>query len=64
MENHQRRSLEKIGYIMPEAKKKVVKKAPKVSKELVECQEAITYLLEEVELLKDKIDRVMGRMGL
>tara|TARA_R100000458_G_C8061964_1_gene104507 strand:+ start:361 stop:510 length:150 start_codon:yes stop_codon:yes gene_type:complete len=49
---------------MPEAKKKVVKKAPKVSKELVECQEAITYLLEEVESLKDKIDRVMGRMGL
>jgi uncharacterized protein YlxW (UPF0749 family) len=49
---------------VPEAKKKVVKKPAKVSKELVECQEAITYLLEEVESLKDKIDKVMGRMGL
>ena len=49
---------------MPESKKKVVKKSPKVSKELVECQEAITYLLEEMESVKEDIDKVMSRMGL
>ena len=49
---------------MPESKKKVVQKAPKVSKELVECQEAVTYLLEEVESLSEKLDKVMSRMGL
>jgi len=49
---------------MPEAKKKTTKAAPKISKELIQCQEAISYLLEEIEELKDKVDRVMGRMGL
>ena len=49
---------------MPDPKKKTTKAAPKVSKELIQCQEAICYLLEELESLKDKVDRVMGRMGL
>ena len=49
---------------MPEAKKKTTKAVPKVSKELIQWQEAISYLLEELESLKDKVDRVMGRMGL
>tara|TARA_R100000458_G_C8100938_1_gene127642 strand:- start:284 stop:433 length:150 start_codon:yes stop_codon:yes gene_type:complete len=49
---------------MPEVKKKTTKAAPKVSKELVECQESIIYLLEELKLLKDKVNKIMGRMGL
>tara|TARA_R100001082_G_scaffold17469_1_gene8733 strand:+ start:445 stop:594 length:150 start_codon:yes stop_codon:yes gene_type:complete len=49
---------------MPESKKKTTKAAPKVSKELKECQEAITYLLEELEEMKSNIEKVMGRMGL
>jgi hypothetical protein len=49
---------------MPVSKKKTTKAAPKVSKELQECQEAITYLLEELEEMKSNIGKVMGRMGL
>ena len=49
---------------MPEAKKETTKADTKISKELIQCQEAISYLLEEIEELKDKVDRVMGRMGL
>jgi len=49
---------------MPESKKKTTKAAPKVSKELKECQEAIVYLLEEMDIVKEKIDKVMNRMGL
>ena len=44
--------------------KVVAKKQPKVSKELRECQEAIVYLLEEMDTLKEKVNRVMNRMGL
>ena len=49
---------------MPESKKKATIAAPKVSKELKECQEAIVYLLEEMDIVKGKIDKVMNRMGL
>ena len=49
---------------MPEAKKKTTKAAPKISKELIQCQEAITYLLEEMEQMKSNIAKLMGRMGL
>ena len=49
---------------MPVSKKKTTKAAPKVSKELKECQEAITYLLEELGEIKSNIEKVMGRMGL
>tara|TARA_R100000742_G_C4275632_1_gene96227 strand:+ start:29 stop:178 length:150 start_codon:yes stop_codon:yes gene_type:complete len=49
---------------MPESKNKTTKASPKVSKELKECQEAITYLLEEMEQMKSNIEKVMGRMGL
>ena len=49
---------------MPESKKKSTKSIPKKSNELKECQEAIVYLLDELEIVKDKVDRIMGRMGL
>ena len=49
---------------MPESKKKATKAAPKVSKEVKECQEAIVYLLEEMDIVKEKLDKLMSRMGL
>ena len=49
---------------MPESKKKTTKAIPKVSKEVKECQEAIVYLLEEMNTIKEKIDKLMSRMGL
>ena len=49
---------------MPESKKKTTKAIPKVSKEVKECQEAIVYLLEEMDTIKEKINKLMSRMGL
>tara|TARA_R100000664_G_scaffold13127_1_gene21068 strand:+ start:384 stop:533 length:150 start_codon:yes stop_codon:yes gene_type:complete len=49
---------------MPESKKKVTKASPKVSKEVKECQEAVVYLLEEMDIVKGKLDKLMSRMGL
>ena len=46
------------------AKKKTTKEAPKVSKELEECLKAIAYLLEEMDIVKEKVDKLMSRMGL
>ena len=48
---------------MPQLKNKT-KLAPKKSNELKECQETIVYLLEELEEVKEKLDKVMTRMGL
>tara|TARA_R110000744_G_scaffold178592_2_gene297583 strand:- start:564 stop:710 length:147 start_codon:yes stop_codon:yes gene_type:complete len=48
---------------MPQLKDKT-KSAPKKSNELKECQETIVYLLEELEEVKEKLDKVMTRMGL
>ena len=49
---------------MPESKKKSTKSVPKKSNEVRECQEAIVYLLEELESVKAKLDKLSGRMGL
>mgnify|MGYP003134720914 CR=1 FL=1 len=49
---------------MPESKKKTTKAIPKVSKEVKECQEAIVYLLEEMDIVKEKLNKLMSRMGL
>jgi|8_EtaG_2_1085327.scaffolds.fasta_scaffold90041_2 hypothetical protein len=49
---------------MPESKKKVTKAAPKISKEVDECLKAIAYLLEEMDTVKEKVDKLMSRMGL
>jgi len=49
---------------MPESKKKSTKAVPKKSNELKECQEAIVYLLDELESVKTKLDKLSGRMGL
>jgi DNA-directed RNA polymerase specialized sigma54-like protein len=48
---------------MPQLKNKT-KPAPKKSNELKECQEAIEYLLEELEQVKETLSKISGRMGL
>ena len=49
---------------MPESKKKSTKAVPKKSNELKECQEVIVYLLDELEVVKDKLDKVSSRLGI
>jgi len=43
---------------------KKIEKPNKKSDELKECQEAVVYLLEEMESIKEKMNKIAGRMGL
>lgn len=49
---------------MPSVKKEKPKESSKESDELLKCQEAITYLLDELESMQDKLNKISGRMGL
>jgi hypothetical protein len=44
--------------------KKIKKEASKKVNALEQCQKAISYLLEEIEDMNVKLDKVMSRMGL
>ena len=46
-------------------KQKVVKKvSSKPSKEMQELKDSVSYLLNELSSVKDKLDKISGRMGL
>ena len=50
---------------MPQAKKKQPKKSTKKSDEVSnKLEEAITFLLDELDDVKSKLEKVMSRMGL
>ena len=50
---------------MPQAKKKQPKKSTKKSDEVSnKLEEAITFLLDELDDVKSKLEKVMNRMGL
>ena len=46
-------------------KQKVVKKvSSKTSKEMQELKDSVSYLLSELDSVKNKLDKISGRMGL
>ena len=49
---------------MPQIKKQPAKKAKKSDDTAEQLEQAVTFLLDELDDIKSKLDKVMSRMGL
>ena len=49
---------------MPQVKKQPAKKAKKADDTAEQLEQAVTFLLDELDDVKSKLDKVMSRLGL
>ena len=64
MENNQRCITQEDWCIMPTAKKEKVSSVKKEVKKSCDCEKHIEFIYEELQDLRSKVEKALGRMGL